>query len=231
MTAVHYCEPVAWEPLRGNPLTVVALLKSPGSFLMAADSQATDANYKFLASKLDHLDTPPIAWGVAGNSGLAQEFAEWMGAYQWDGATWDDLKSRSEAQLATLNGNWRRLQRVAGKKPNSTDFTSALIAGYLDGQGRVLKLTDRSPGEFIDRDSFTAVGSGEFHAVVASRTLSEFYRGNGQRLPQTRNILSFIVQMAILTDPGCGPPIHGLDVGPDNVTVWTLGDGGPESAV
>ena len=195
---------------------------------MAADSQATDANYKFLANKLEHLDVPPIAWGVAGNSGLAQEFAEWMAAYRWESATWAQLKSQGEFQIATLNRKWRRLQRAAGKKPEFTDFTSALIAGYLGGEGRVLKLTDRSPAEFIEQDAFTAVGSGEFHAVVASRTLSEFLRNHGQRLPRTRTALSFIVQMAILTDPKCGPPIHGLEVSPDKVAVWSGGDAAEE---
>lgn len=103
------------------------------------------------------------------------------------------------------------------------DFTSALVVGYLDGQGRVLKLTDRSPGEFIEPQSFSAVGSGEFHAMVASRTLSEFYKGNSERLPATRNILSFIVHMAMLTDPKCGSPIQGMEVSADGVTVWSSG--------
>src|SRR6266545_2368890 len=117
------CEfpPFVWKPRRGKPVTVVAVLRSADSFLMAADSLSTDMNYKFLTAKLEHLEERPICWGVAGDSALAQEFGEWLAEYRWDSASWPDLKTAGETRIAALNGKWRKLQKASGKKPDPMD--------------------------------------------------------------------------------------------------------------
>ena len=195
-------------------MTVVAALRSadPECFLLAADSQATDAVMKTFESKLVKLSSVPLGLGVAGQSAISQEMADWLEAYPWERASWAALKHDAEEQLAKLNGKWRRLQRLSGKKPDPLDTTSALLVGYIAGEGRILKLTDRGPGEYVDQHPFAAIGSGEFHATVAYRTLVEFLRRNGQPFPRDKDGLAFVVSIAINMDPKCGGQIRIIEV-------------------
>lgn len=195
-------------------MTVVAALNCGDCYIICSDSKATDLNLSFLSVKLEYINCPPVCWASSGDSALGQEFDLCVRGIDWSKASWEEVKKITEAEVARLNGKWRRLQRVAGKKPDPFDVANALIVGFVQGEGRILKLTDRSPGEFITA-RFAAVGSGEPHAFIAYLVLRKLL---DPPLPHERRTIEAIVSLTTeMNSQQCGLPIQTLQVSPEGV--------------
>ena len=152
-------------------LSVVAALECEGYFLIASDSEVNDKGFKTQAVKLYEIPGTALCYGTTGLTAIAADFQRWINQYFENTHTWEDFKSDAETKLAHLNGNWRRLQQESEKTVDTNDITTAIIVGYIDGDGRMLSLKDDSPGEFMER-RYDAIGSGEVHALVARTTLT-----------------------------------------------------------
>jgi len=194
---------------RSDLLTVIAALSCGDYYVVCSDSKATDLILSFLTVKLEYITDPPVCWATSGDSAIGQEFDLCVRNIDWGMATWDEVKNITESEIARLNGKWRRLQRAAGKKPDPYDVANALIVGFVQGEGRILKLTDRGPGEFIT-GSFAAVGSGEPHAFISYQVLRKLVT---PPMPHERKTIEAIIELTAQTNSQqCGGPIQTLRV-------------------
>lgn len=126
-------------------MTVAGAMFCDGYLLIAADSEASEPDFKFSVPKIQNLTNLPMAWTFSGNASLGQEFSAWFREYMSGVSSidWNALIKEARRKVAEINGELRRMKRLARVKIEEEDTSKFLLAGYLNGDPRIIKLDDQ----------------------------------------------------------------------------------------
>jgi hypothetical protein len=143
----------------GGPMTLVAALPGDGFILLASDSQITETGgIKHTRPKLDQREDAPIAWGFAGDEGLALVFGQWL----------KDLPASDLENPAALNGRVRGQGRNA-ERPSARKSWS--LAHWRESPSSLRDEQTRWRGDYQQRP-LRSTSSGKAHVKIAFATLA-----------------------------------------------------------
>lgn len=164
-------------------MTLILALTCKDAVVMAADSQATEAQGGNLLAGVRHdveklhLLGPNMLWGASGSVGVIQDIedalAEWAAN---NPGKLDDPAKRMKPALVkvvatVLNAAYGSYIQVPGRQPNPP-MTSVLFAGRTAGARWILEIEENGGAEF--KDGFAAIGSAYHYANVAAAMLKEY---------------------------------------------------------
>jgi hypothetical protein len=199
-----------------RPMTIIAAMDCEEYVLLASDSEVTEAGgIKVSKEKIYFLSDRPIAWGTAGDEGIGLRFNEWIQTYRWTASTtWAEFVDGGAAELSRLNGRKRELAELARVKIEDNDLATALIAGCIGGSLDVWELTDRGGASSVKHNVFSAIGSGQPHALVVFFTLRNAFKAKFQ---PNAMMMGFILELVSHLAPMCGLPVKLLRVSKEKV--------------
>ncbi len=196
-------------------MTVVAAMVCDDCILVGADSQVTLNGYTRLENKLFNHHSDAIAWGVAGDLGVGQEFTEWLQEYEMNGQSWGNFIADAATKIAELNGHLIHRRELANVPFEKADRSGVIIASYVDGKPHVLELEYDGSITRLAEGKFIATGSGNVHAGVAYFTLLNAQKDNFNYGLDT---LRFIMGITVNHDEYCGFPIKIKKITQDSIT-------------
>lgn len=200
-------------------MTLIVALACQDAVVLAADSQATEAQggmnpatmVRHSTSKI-HLLGTSMAWAGSGTVSVLQDIETALDGWQ---ATQGDRPLKA---IKTLRGelvkvvsptqqaayaNWVEVPRSNANIPPNT---SALFAGYSDNRPWIMEISENGMGEV--KTGFASIG-GAFHLAAVAHAMVQHYSGpdlsmvNGQLL--TLRVLQTAVDAAGF---GVAEPLH-----------------------
>ena len=158
------------------PMTVIAFQReSENTLLLSADSQYSMDGFRIFHSKLKQVPNQCIAWASDGNPSIGEQFASWLKKDEFSKKNWDSFSSDAKEKWAELNGQQKRLTRLAGADEEEDNVTSiALIVGLIAGEMGAYVFSKTGIPYNVLGHNFHAIGDGTECAFVA-RTAIEMY--------------------------------------------------------
>ena len=183
--------------------------------LLAGDSQASSGTLKVPVRKLDFMQTPPLAWGFAGDESIGLDFAHWLRQRQWrDSDDWESFRQEAAIALAKLNGRRRELAELSKTTVGDDQLTDVLLAGFVGAQPGILQM-ESNGGSYLRRmHAFAAIGDGSTHAHLVRGTLEHL--GALQQFDSIK-LIGFVTNLAAHYAPRSNPPVRVLRVQKDGV--------------
>jgi hypothetical protein len=193
---------------------VAAVRESSTSLLIGADTGVHEASSSLKVSepsKLKQHPSGPLAWGATGNITLGvEDFGSWATHYAWPPSDWSQFRHETATYLAKLNGEQRKLIKLAGKKPTPDDVARVLFAGWLDTP-IIFALLGDGKQEVINSEDLYGIGSGWPVARVAYTALTQ-----GARMKNPEAFV-FSLYMTAKLHRYCDPPINAWRITPNGI--------------
>lgn len=179
-----------------------------GSILIAADSMISDqhnAAVDFDLHKLKVHQSYPLVWAITGlYSRAIGQFSEYLAGHP--AASWEELLEDTKERFAKINGEERRIAKLAEVELGPNDLASLLIVGWLDGEPDIVEFDENGAStSYYETPGFHAIGAGAPHAIISRWTLEGFKMPT---LPRFERIM----RVATRLSPKCDFPLHVLRV-------------------
>lgn len=202
-------------------MTIACALARNEVIYLAADSAVAGLPTTGRAHKLSHSDVLPLAWATAGDEAIGDQFGDWLRSQLASAGdptkiTWDALVENCVLRLAALNGIRSRAGQANHVSWNPGDaLGQVLLVGFVGERAEIahLEVSGDWTLHMLAGRSFTAIGSGQYHAAMTYELLLERGLLSNEGPAAVRDVAEAAARHA----PHCSLPVDIVAVTRDGV--------------
>jgi hypothetical protein len=200
-------------------MTLIGASVRPDHVLIASDSCAVNSAMGAVDDrrvKLWPLADRPLVWGYYGPETVGDTLHRWLDGLPKDHGgfkSWEAFGSLVAEGMAMLNGEMVKRAGLRGVPIQPEETVVAQIAGYIDGEPRIMIAWQNGHVGFNGEAAFYGSPSGFGAAMAVWRTLEQ----ERKAIALDRETLHNVMEIASRLTAGCGPPIQMWKVTPDAV--------------